>query len=105
MYAIRSYYALEEIGLSLGADVPFFVSDYQAVIATGVGEKMREVPSLQDVTVVLVNPGIAVSTKWVFENFVLTGQRKKSIFFSRITSYNVCYTKLLRPITRRATGS
>ncbi len=74
--------SLEEIGLSLGADVPFFVSDYQAVIATGVGEKMREVPSLQDVTVVLVNPGIAVSTKWVFENFVLTGQRKKSIFFS-----------------------
>lgn len=71
---------LENIGLSLGADVPFFVSDYQAVIATGVGEKMKEVPSLRDVTVLLVNPGIAVSTKWVFENFVLTEKRKKSIF-------------------------
>lgn len=68
---------LEKIGLSLGADVPFFVADYDAVIATGVGEKMQEVPSLEDVTFLLVNPGIAVSTKWVFENFVLTEQRKK----------------------------
>lgn len=73
---------LEEIGLSLGADVPFFVTDYDAVIATGVGEKMREVPSLQDVTVILVNPGITVSTKWVFENFLLTEERKPSIFSS-----------------------
>lgn len=66
------------IALSLGADVPFFTVDYQAVLARGVGEKMVEVASLPDLGMILVNPGIAVSTKWVFENFVLTEGSEKS---------------------------
>ncbi|MEW6518796.1 MAG: 4-(cytidine 5'-diphospho)-2-C-methyl-D-erythritol kinase [Thermodesulfobacteriota bacterium] len=60
---------LLEMGLSLGADVPFFVSGCSAAIATGIGEKLAEQDSLKGCWFVLVNPGFPVSTRWVFEDF------------------------------------
>ena len=60
---------LMELGLSLGADVPFFVSGCSAAIATGIGEKLEKRDSFKECCFVLVNPGFPVSTKWVFENF------------------------------------
>ena len=58
-----------ELGLLLGADVPFFVAACRAAIATGIGEKLQEIDPLPGSRFVLVNPGFPVSTKWVFENF------------------------------------
>lgn len=57
------------LGLMLGADVPFFVVDCHAALATGIGEKLEIQDSLADCWFVLVNPGFSVSTKWVYENF------------------------------------
>jgi len=63
---------LMEIGLRLGADVPFFIRDCSGAIATGIGERIHKVEPLRDFWIVLVNPGFAVSTKWVYDNFPLT---------------------------------
>lgn len=63
---------LVSMGRLLGADVPFFTTDMAAVLATGIGEKMLQVSSLQDCTIILVNPGFFVSTSWVFKKFALT---------------------------------
>jgi len=63
---------LADIGLRLGADVPFFVMDFSAAVATGIGACLQEVKSLHDCWILLVNPGFGVSTKWVYENFPLT---------------------------------
>ncbi len=60
---------LMSVGLMLGADVPFFVADCHAALATGIGEKLEIKDSLTDCWFVLVNPGFPVSTKWVYENF------------------------------------
>lgn len=68
---------LVEMGKSLGADVPFFVTDLGGVIATGLGEKMLAVPVVENCTIVLVNPGFFVATGWVFEKFALTRIDKK----------------------------
>lgn len=57
---------LLELGLALGADVPFFVSELNSALATGVGEKLVPREPLQNCFVLLVNPGFPVSTKWVF---------------------------------------
>jgi len=62
---------LMEIGLTLGADVPFFVLE-QAAWATGIGEKLDPAVDLPQVSYVLVNPGIPVSTAWVYQNLRLT---------------------------------
>jgi len=62
---------LMDIGLTLGADVPFFVLE-QAAWATGIGERLEPLTSLPQVSYVLVNPGIPVSTAWVYQNLRLT---------------------------------
>lgn len=57
---------------SLGADVPFFTSELSAAWATGRGDVLRQVPALEHLWILLVNPGFEVSTRWVYENFALT---------------------------------
>lgn len=67
-----------EIGTTLGADVPFFLSDSRSVLATGVGEKLTDVTPLKDYVFLLVNPGIPVSTAEIFKKFALTRVHKNS---------------------------
>jgi 4-diphosphocytidyl-2-C-methyl-D-erythritol kinase len=69
---------LLNIGRKLGADVPFFVTGHEAVLATGIGDIMTPVQSLNTCTFLLVNPGFTVSTRWAYENYTLTRNRKNS---------------------------
>ncbi len=62
---------LTELGSRLGADVPFFIYKKTAW-ATGTGGQFEAWPGLPPIWLVLVNPGIAVSTAWVFRNLGLT---------------------------------
>jgi len=66
---------LISIGVKIGADVPFFLYDQSAAWATGVGERLKPWPGLPPTAFVLVNPGIEVSTAWVFKTFGLTCSR------------------------------
>lgn len=54
------------VGKKLGADVPFFIEEFASARARGIGEQLRCLPSLPPCYLVLVNPGVAVSTSWVF---------------------------------------
>jgi 4-diphosphocytidyl-2-C-methyl-D-erythritol kinase len=63
---------LMDIGLQLGADVPFFLQNCSGAIVTSIGECLRKIEAIRKYWIVLVNPGFAVSTKWVYENFPLT---------------------------------
>lgn len=65
---------LMALGVRLGADVPFFLYG-QTAWATGIGECLQPWPGLPPVTLVLVNPGLVVSTPWVFQNLGLTRLR------------------------------
>lgn len=56
---------LKRIGLALGADVPVCLGG-RATVMTGVGEKLDDLAALPDCHLVLVNPGVAVSTATVF---------------------------------------
>ncbi|ABK43338.1 4-diphosphocytidyl-2-C-methyl-D-erythritol kinase [Magnetococcus marinus MC-1] len=57
---------LAEIGLGLGADVPIFL--YQrAALAQGIGERLSPMPALPAWHLVVVNPGVALSTVAVFK--------------------------------------
>ena len=58
------------IAQSLGADVPFCL--YGGIrLAEGIGEKLTELPPHPDCFIVLAYPDIAVSTKAVFEKFIV----------------------------------
>jgi len=63
---------LLELARPLGADVPFFVSGWPTAYATGIGNELHQIEPADPCWIVLVNPGICVSTKWVYDNFTLT---------------------------------
>lgn len=66
---------LMEIGVALGADVPFFIFKKTA-LAEGIGEQLRAMPSMPALWVLLVNPGLHVSTAWVYKNLRLTSREE-----------------------------
>ena len=64
---------LMEIGVKLGADVPFFIFKKPA-LAEGIGNLLTPLDRVPYLWVVLVNPGIHVSTGWVYQNLQLTNK-------------------------------
>ena len=62
---------LQEIGLKLGADVPFCISG-NAALAKGIGEELSYIKGLPKDTIILVcKPNLFVSTKEVYEGLKL----------------------------------
>jgi 4-diphosphocytidyl-2-C-methyl-D-erythritol kinase len=64
--------ALMKLGCSIGADVPFFISENASAVALGIGEKLNPCKIAQDYWLILINPGFEISTKWVYDNYSLT---------------------------------
>ncbi|MBQ2696820.1 MAG: 4-(cytidine 5'-diphospho)-2-C-methyl-D-erythritol kinase [Clostridia bacterium] len=61
-----SFEQLAELGVTLGADVPFCLYGKPA-LCEGIGEIITPVTGLSDCYIVLVNPGVKVSTKVIYE--------------------------------------
>lgn len=72
--------ALMQLGAQLGADVPFCLHG-GAALGQGVGDILTPLPALPEVPLLLLNPGIEISTATVFKNlnFPLTKQKKEVI--------------------------
>ena len=64
---------LMEIGVSIGADVPYCLMR-GAALAEGIGEKLRSLTPMPKCPVLIAKPGISVSTKMVYENLKLDSQ-------------------------------
>jgi 4-diphosphocytidyl-2-C-methyl-D-erythritol kinase len=65
---------LQEIALPIGADVPFFIFGKPA-FAEGVGERLTPVEAMPKLWLLLVNPGIHISTAWAYQNLNLTTEK------------------------------
>lgn len=79
---------LMDLGLQLGADVPFFIFGQNAW-GEGVGEQLAPI-SLQERHYVVLNPNIHVSTAQIFANKQLTKNtipKKMSDFSSKANSF------------------
>jgi 4-diphosphocytidyl-2-C-methyl-D-erythritol kinase len=78
---------LSDLALRLGADVPFFLMGGTA-LGTGIGELLSPITFPMDYWIVLVNPGIPVSTKEVFTEFSkdLTRTRSPGNLAGRISA-------------------
>lgn len=72
--------ALMRLGAQLGADVPFCLHG-GAALGRGIGDILTPLPALHDVPLLLLNPGIEISTASVFKNsnFRLTKRKKEGI--------------------------
>ena len=56
-----------ELGKRLGADVPFCLLEGTAV-ARGIGERLKALPPIPTIWLVLVKPPFSVSTAWAYKN-------------------------------------
>jgi len=61
---------LMEVGAKIGADVPFFLFEGSA-LGSGIGERLRKM-TLPPLGYVLIYPNFEVSTRWAYQNFILT---------------------------------
>ena len=64
---------LMELGLKIGADVPFCIMRGTA-LAEGIGEKLTQLPPMIKCPVLIAKPSISVSTKFVYQNLKLDEQ-------------------------------
>ena len=69
-----SFQDLEELAVSLGADVPFFLHN-RPCIARGIGEILEPVKKWPKYWYVIVKPPLSVSTAWAYGNLGLTTPR------------------------------
>ena len=79
---------LMEIGVTLGADVPFFIFG-ETALAEGIGDRLIPMPSMPPAWIVLVNPGVHVSTAWVYRSLQLTNDKPLTATHER-TLDHVC---------------
>ena len=69
---------LFSLGRKLGADVPLFLKSDPAVLATGIGDRLRPINLPKKFWILLINPGIFVSTKEIYK--ALPGSLTKTGF-------------------------
>ena len=63
---------LLKIGLSVGADVPLFISDKKTLLMRGIGEKVEEYRTdMVKYFILIVKPRFSISTKWAYKNLNL----------------------------------
>lgn len=63
-----------------GSDCPFFVSDYNACIARGRGDKLEGIERLPEHYILLIRPPAPVNTAWAYANVKLGLTRRTDIF-------------------------
>ncbi len=80
--------ALMLLARSIGADCPFFVSDWTFALGTGTGATLEKI-SLDANWYMLVLPDFAVNTGWAYQNFKLTIKGDETIFEPR--KVQACY--------------
>lgn len=61
---------LMDIGLNIGADIPYCIIGGTA-LAEGIGEKLTKIPSFKHKHILLANPGVSISTPYVYKNLDL----------------------------------
>ncbi len=70
-----NYDRLSEIALKLGSDVPFFLEP-SPCYASSRGEIRKNIQLSLSQPILIVNPGIHISTKWAFQNLELISHKK-----------------------------
>ena len=68
----------------IGKDIPFFFSEKNSALIEGAGEKINKTFTIPKLNILLINPGIHISTKWAYENLSpLLGKIKRQAWLSQ----------------------
>ena len=82
-----------DLALQSGSDVPFFLLG-KAAYAAGRGEKLTHLPEFKiKGKILIVNPGIHISTPWAFKSLGVKGTKRKLLH--RIKKYSPASNELM----------
>jgi 4-diphosphocytidyl-2-C-methyl-D-erythritol kinase len=98
LWGVEDDALLAKLALPLGADVPMCLSPQPALVS-GVGEKIERLPDFSPLFIVLVNPGVEVSTPAVFSRL-----KAKNIAGLKRTFPVCCEASVVRPPLRPLRG-
>lgn len=85
--------AITRIALAAGSDVPFFLVG-KAAYATGRGEKLTHLSQFRiKGKILLVNPGIHISTPWAFKALAIKGVKRKLL--NRVKKFSIDNSALM----------
>jgi len=86
-----NYKTLADLALNIGSDVPYFLNPTPA-IGESRGEKIK--PSSLEINypILIVNPGIVISTKWAFDNVKI--QKSKMTQLEQLAKGNLDFEKM-----------
>lgn len=73
-----SHEELRAMGKDLGADIPYCITG-GTVLAKGIGDKLTKLKSFGGKDLLLINPGIFISTKTIYEKLDLEGKGRINI--------------------------
>lgn len=71
--------SLKKLGITLGADVPFFLYTKNTARAGGIGERLSPVTLERPLWFILLYPGFSVATAWAYRNYNLLTNKVKHI--------------------------
>lgn len=92
-FKISNSSKLKKLALALGSDVPFFLLGKPAY-ATGRGEKLTPLEGFKvKGKILLVNPGIHISTPWAFKELSL--KKSKRAILKGVKKYDPADTRLM----------
>lgn len=80
---------LEELALKIGSDVPYFI-DPKVKFAMSRGEIFRDIDSSVNLPLLIINPGIHISTAWAFSKIKPAIPEKSLSLFTTLTNEILC---------------
>jgi len=66
-----------DLALSVGSDVPFFVSNYSSAVGRGRGQILKELGNIPKFWFILICPGKKISSQQVYDSFKLNLTKKR----------------------------
>lgn len=83
---------LAELALQLGSDVPFFLNPFPSY-AQSRGEKLKIINITLPYSILIINPGINVSTKWAYQNIK---PKQPEFNLEKLSNENILDVEFLR---------
>jgi len=74
---------LKYLGLTLGADVPFFIHAGNTAKAGGIGERLSAVTLEKPLWFIVIYPGFSIATAWAYRNYKILTKAVKHIRLPR----------------------
>lgn len=89
---------LLELASQIGSDVPFFLLDESAGMATGRGENVIPQPFPWQLPIILIKPPFPIPTPWAYKNWEFSKELPGCVYATQLCPWGEMVNDLERPV-------